>query len=445
MVTEMNRRTFIKKAGVAGAGLGVTTMAGRRAFGKACPNDKVVMAVVGIHGRGRNHIRAFSGNKDSEVKYVVDVDSRFFDKALEEAKDKQEKVPETLKDFRKALDDKDIDAISIATPDHWHAPMTIEALKAGKHVYVEKPCGHNPAEGEMLVDAQKKYSHLLVQMGNQRRSKEACYKMLNEINNGVIGRVYAAKAWYVNNRGPIGLAKQIPVPDSLDWDLWQGPAPRRPYNNLVHPYKWHWLWHWGTGEALNNGTHEVDVARWMLGVDFPTKVVSGGGRLHYANQDDWEAFDTQWMTLEFPGDKVITWEGRSCNKVNKYGHGRGVMFYGTDGAIEYLGGNYIVYDDQGEVLSKEGRESKTDSTNIFDPGLGSGHQDNFVQAVRGEAKLTSPIDEGHKSVLLCQLGNIAQRTGSTLVCDPKNGHIFGNPAAQKLWSRSYEPGWEPKI
>lgn len=440
----MNRRTFIKKAGVAGAGLGVTTMAGRRAFGKACPNDKVVMAVVGIHGRGRNHIRAFSGNKDSEVKYVVDVDSRFFDKALEEAKDKQEKVPETLKDFRKALDDKDIDAISIATPDHWHAPMTIEALKAGKHVYVEKPCGHNPAEGEMLVDAQKKYSHLLVQMGNQRRSKEACYKMLNEINNGVIGRVYAAKAWYVNNRGPIGLAKQIPVPDSLDWDLWQGPAPRRPYNSLIHPYEWHWFWHWGTGEAGNNGTHEIDVARWMLGVDYPTKAVSGGGRLHY--NDDWEAFDTQWVTLEFPGDKALVWEGRSCNPVTQYDDSRGIMLYGTKGAIANNGRYYKVYDDKGEAVGKDDIKSKidfdADSSGI---ALGGNHQSNFISAIRGKGKTSSPIDEGHKSVLLCQLGNIAQRTGDTLHCDPTNGHILNNPEAQKLWSRSYEPGWEPKI
>jgi len=185
-----------------------------------------------------------------------------------------------------AIEDKDIDALVIATPDHWHAPMTLEALKAGKNVYVEKPCSHNPAEGEMLVAAQKKYGKL-VQMGNQRRSTVVANKMMEEIKEGIIGDVYFARTWYANTRGPIGFGKKAAVPDYLDWELWQGPSPRVDYRDNIHPYNWHWFWHWGTGEALNNGTHEIDVARWALGVDFPKKVVSLGGRYCFTGKDDW--------------------------------------------------------------------------------------------------------------------------------------------------------------
>jgi len=451
----INRRDFLRTTGAAGLvglasgcarlGTGAAKSAGRFYVGrKSSPNEKVMVATVGIRSRGKKLTGEFAGYKNSEVRYVVDVDGRYLDAAAKTAADAQGKTPGKLQDFRKALDDKDVDAIAIATPDHWHAPMTIMALKAGKHVYVEKPCSHNPAEGEMLVAAQKKYRPL-IQMGNQRRSLAVAHQMVNEIREGVIGNVYFAQTWYTNNRAPIGFGKRVPVPDYLDWDLWQGPAPRVPYRSNILPYNWHWFWHWGTGEALNNGTHEIDVARWAMGVDFPFRVSSAGGRYHYVGEDDWEAFDTQTISIEFKEGKCISWEGRSCNKFTVHGASRGVTLVGTEGAIEYLSNSYTVYDKDGKLVKSVGRASGGDVTDTVDPGLGSSHSGNFVDAIRGEAKLNSPIHEGHKSVLLCQLGNIALRTGTTLNINPKNGHILKNRAAQKLWSRDYERGWEPKV
>jgi predicted dehydrogenase len=438
MDSSLKRRDFLKATGA----IGLASLAnGGAAF---AANEKVVVAVVGLHSRGKNLIEGFAGYKNSEVKYVVDVDTRYFGDALKKAAEFQKKKPDTLQDFRKALDDKDIDAIAIAAPDHWHTPMAIMALQAGKHVYVEKPCGHNPAEGELLIKAQEKYG-LKVQMGNQRRSLPVCQQMIQEIKDGLIGNVYYANTWYTNNRAPIGFGKEVAIPDSLDFELWQGPAPRTAYRSNIHPYNWHWFWRWGTGEALNNGTHEIDVARWALGVDFPVRVTSAGGRYHYVGKDDWEAYDTQTISIEFEEGKCISWEGRSCSKYTPHGDGRGVTISGSEGAIEYLSDRYTVFDNAGKLVKEVGKGAKADTANTSDPGLKDNHQGNLVDAIRGEAKVNSPIQEGHKSVLLCQLGNIALRSGSMLNIDPKNGHIIKNKEAQKLWSREYEPGWEPKV
>lgn len=444
MKEKINRRTFLKNTAVAGAALSLSANT-IRSFAEASANEKVVVAVAGIRDRGNFLTSKFAGYNNCEVKYVIDVDRRYLEKAVDTAFKAQQKKPFALTDFRKALEDNDVDALVIATPDHWHAPMTIEALKAGKHVYLEKPCSHNPAEGEMLVKAQKKYGKL-VQMGNQRRSMAVAQRMVEEIKEGIIGNVYFAKTWYANNRGPIGFGKKIDVPDYLNWELWQGPAPRLPYRSNVHPYNWHWFWHWGTGEALNNGTHEIDVARWALGVDFPKKVVSLGGRYNFVGEDDWECPDTQTITIEFEQGKSIFWEGRSCNNYPIEGDGRGVILYGTKGTIVYLAHSYKVFGLDNKLVKTVGRrEAAADSTNTTDPGLADNHAGNFIESIRGNSKLTSPIDQGHKSVLLCQLGNIALRTNSVINCDPKTGRILNNPAAEKLWSREYEPAWEPKI
>ena len=441
MKTKLNRRTFLKKSGKASIALGIS-IGTLRAFAEGSPNEKIVAAVAGINNRGNYLIERFAKLPNCEVKYVIDVDSRFLDKAIETGFKAQNKKPQALTDYRKALEDKDIDVLVIATTDHWHAPMTIEALKAGKNVYVEKPCSHNPAEGQMLVEAQKKYGKL-VQMGNQRRSTAVANKMIEEIKEGIIGDVYFARTWYANNRGPIGFGKKTAVPGYLDWDLWQGPAPRIDYRDNIHPYNWHWFWHWGTGEALNNGTHEIDMARWALGVDFPKKVISLGGRYCYAGKDDWECPDTQTITIEFEGRKSILWEGRSCNGFAVEGDQRGVVLYGSKGSIMYISSLYKVFDGDNKLVKTVGRQQASDSTDTKDPGLEDNHVGNFIEAIRGISKLTAPIDEGHKSTLLCQLGNIALRTNSVLICDPKTGHILDNAPAMKLWGREYESGWKP--
>ncbi|AQT67412.1 4-carboxy-2-hydroxymuconate-6-semialdehyde dehydrogenase [Anaerohalosphaera lusitana] len=440
----MNRRDFIKSTSAATLGLGVM---GLGSVAKAAPNEKVIVAVAGIRSRGNYLANKFAGLKNCEVKYVIDVDSRYLPSCAAGVEKTQGKKPQQISDFRKALDDKDVDAIVIATPDHWHAPMGIAALSAGKHVYVEKPCSHNPAEGELFVAAQKKYGKV-VQMGNQRRSIGATQRMIKEIRDGVIGNPYFARTWYSRNRKPIGFGKEVDVPDYLDWDLWQGPAARTAYRSNVHPYNWHWFWRWGTGEALNNGTHELDIARWALGVEFPTKVTSLAGRYAYPDKDDWECFDTQNISIEFGGDKLITWEGISAGNTPINKQGRGVMILGDEGQIDYYADRYEVFDKNHNLVNKVDSvqaDENADQTDTTDPGLKDNHAGNFIQAIRGVEKVNSPIDEGHKSVLLGHLGNIAARTGTMLECDAANGHIKNNKTAQALWSREYAPGWEPKI
>jgi predicted dehydrogenase len=318
------------------------------------------------------------------------------------------------------------------------------ACKAGKHVYVEKPCSHSPREGELMIEAARKYNRI-VQVGAQRRSWPSLIKGIEELHNGVIGNVYFARGWYTNKRKSIGFGKQVPVPSNLDFELWQGPAPRRPYrDNLVH-YNWHWFWNWGTGEALNNGTHEMDVIRWGLGVNFPTKVSSEGSR--FAFKDDWETPDTQIINLQF-GDKcLVTWEGRSCNSRYSEERDRGVIFYGETGALETGHNGYRIFDLNNKLVKEidskdiiDGRDPSSPSAN-----LDRVHIDDFLDAVKNNRIPNADIAELHKSTTLVQLGNIAWRTGKSLDIDSSNGHVLNDPEAQKLWSREYEPGWELKI
>ncbi len=357
----------------------------------------------------------------------------------------QEIKPEIFADFRKSLESKDVDVMVIATPDHWHAPAALLAMQAGKHVYLEKPCSHNPREGEMLVEATAHYKKS-VQMGNQRRSWPNVIQAIDDLKSGVIGRPYFGKGWYTNNRESIGVGKGVPVPEGLNWDLWQGPAPRKAYkDNIVH-YNWHWFWHWGTGEALNNGTHMIDLLRWGLGVDFPFKVSSNGGRFHF--KDDWETPDTQVINLDFKENVSMTWEGRSCNGRHVEGSSVGVEFYGETGSLVISGGNeYKVYDLKNKLV-KEVKDSKEiDPRDAANPAghLDALHIRNLFSNIYNGETLKSDIDSGHKSTLLVQLGNIAQRVGHSLEINPENGHIIGDKGAQKLWSREYEKGWEMKL
>ncbi len=258
------------------------------------------------------------------------MDSVILNTFAEKAKVELGYAPVADRDFRNILQLKDVDAITIAAPDHWHTPMAIAGVQAGKHVYVEKPCSHNPAEGALLVAVQQKYGKL-VQMGNQRRSDPTHNEAIDKIHNGLIGTgLTSPKAWYSNTRKSIGIGKQVPVPPQLDWDLWQGPAPRKPYKDNIHPYNWHWFRNWGTGEALNNGTHEVDICRWALGVDYPNTVSSSGGRYHF--KDDWEFYDTLVTNFEYD-DKLITWEGKCCQGMKYYNRDRGSVIMGTTGSI----------------------------------------------------------------------------------------------------------------
>lgn len=437
----MQRRQFIKDASLAAAGV---TILNFPVFGKKAPSNKVVLAISGVNSRGSYLAKSYSQLPNVEIAYICDVEDGAIKNGLDALKDAPRK-PTVVKDIRKLVTQKDFDALVIAMPDHWHTPAAILGAANGKHVYVEKPCGHNPYEGELLQQAVNKYKKL-VQMGNQRRSMPTLIQAAKEVHDGIIGNAYFAKAWYANNRKSIGTGNKVPVPATLDFEMWQGPAPRQDYvDNLVH-YNWHWRWNWGTGEACNNGTHEIDCCRWFLGVDFPTKVTSAGGR--YAFNDDWQTPDTQVAAFEFGDKKSITWESRSCNLFPVEGTGRGFIIYGDKGTlVNDGGGEYKIYDADNKLVKEVKSDTKADASNTVSStgNLDFFHFQNFVDSIRGEATLNSPITEGHKSVLLCHLANIAQRTGATLHCNPENGHILNNDAAAQLWKRTYEKGWEPKI
>jgi len=438
---NISRREFVRTAGLATAGV---TILNFPIYGKMAPSNKVVLAVMGVNSRGAYLAKSFSQLPNVEVAYICDVEEKAIQNGLAALK-AAPRQPVVVHDIRKLVQQKDFDALVVAAPDHWHAPAAILGAANGKHVYVEKPCGHNPYEGELLAKALVKYKRH-IQMGSQRRSFPSLIDAVRQVKEGVIGNAYLGKAWYANNRKSIGVGKKVPVPSTLDFELWQGPAPRKEYqDNLVH-YNWHWFWNWGTGEACNNGTHEIDCCRWFLGVNYPTKVVSAGGR--YAFKDDWQTPDTQIASFEFAEGKTITWEGRSCNHFPTEGSDRGFIIYGDKGSLVNLGGgDYKIFDDKNKLVKEVKSEVVADPT---DPVAASGnmdlyHFDNFVKAIRGEAALTQPVDEGAKSVLLCHLANIAQRTLGAFHCDPANGHILNNPEAMALWRRQYEHGWEPVV
>ena len=427
----IDRRAFLKKT-AAGVGLGMAGL-GNVAFSQKAA-DPVIVGIMGTGGRGTRLAQGFARLSGAEVAYVCDVDERRRGKARQEVSKLQDRRPESVGDFRRILDDGAVDALVVAAPDHWHAPAALLAMEAGKHVYVEKPCSHNPREGELLVQAARAHDRV-VQMGNQRRSWPNLIEAMNQIHNGLIGSVYYSRGWYANDRGPTVLEQPAEVPSYLNWDLWQGPAPRVDYAENIHPYNWHWFWQWGTGEAGNNGVHAIDLCRWGLNVDYPQRVSSGGGRYHY--NDDWETPDTQVITLEFDGEKTISWEGRSANPRPIEGSGFGATFHGEKGTAVIGGGNaYAIYDLDNQLIAQAQAEESFD--------IDRGHLHNFCQAIREGASLYSPIDEGHKSTLLCHLGNIAQRAGHELQCNPENGHIENGAEAQHLWSRTYAPQWKPR-
>ncbi|HSU54137.1 MAG TPA: Gfo/Idh/MocA family oxidoreductase [Candidatus Dormibacteraeota bacterium] len=427
MNEPLTRRTFLKQSSLLTAG--ITLGARPTARAGVGPNEKVQVAIIGCNGRGMDHIAGYLQVPNAQIAYVCDVDSRAVDKGLAAVAKKQQKPAKGARDLRKVLEDPNVDAVSCAIPDHWHAPATILACAAGKHVYVEKPGSHNPHESELMVQAARKHKRV-VQMGNQRRSWPWVIEGINAVQGGEIGKVFFARAWYTNHRPSIGHGKEAPVPDWLDYSLWQGPAPEHPYmDNILH-YKWHWFWNWGTGELGNNGVHFLDLARWGLGLTSgPKRVTCGGNRYHF--QDDQETPDVYHASFDF-GDKEISWEGQSCDPRGFEGESVGVNFYGETGCASIAGNNFRIYD----LNQKLVREVKGKHDDVL-------HFANFVDGIREGKKLNSEIEDGQKSTMLCHLGNIAWRTGHTLNLD-KSGKIVGDSAATALWSRKYRKGWEPK-
>jgi predicted dehydrogenase len=280
-------------------------------------------------------------------------------------------------------------------------------------------------------------------MGNQRRSDPTYNEAIDKIHNGLVGRAYFAKAWYSNTRKSIGIGKQVPVPPQLDWSLWQGPAPRKPYKDNIHPYNWHWFKNWGTGEALNNGTHEVDICRWALGVDYPNTVSSAGGRYHF--KDDWEFYDTLVTNFEYD-DKLITWEGKCCQGMKYYNRDRGAVIMGTTGSILVEPGGYEIYNLKGEKTSEVKAPGKQVSSDLVgSDSMTDLHFANFIAAIRNGEKLHSPISAGNVAVTMLQLSNISWEVNRKLQIDSTDGKIQNDEDAMKMWGRQYENGWAPHL
>ena len=444
-----SRRDFLKKAALGTAGVafgGVAQGMSARSYGKIIgANERIHIGIAGLGRRvGAYHKPISLKSSNVELVYLCDVMKSQREAAVKNFSNYIDYTPKLENDIRKVIGDPKVDVLFNATPDHWHAPGTWMAVQAGKHVYVEKPCSHNPREGELLVEFQKKYNKV-IQMGNQQRSSPESQEIIKEIHNGVIGQPYKAIAFYATTRGEVPVQKKAPVPDGLDWELWQGPAPHRDYTSETWDYNWHWYgWNYGTAESGNNGTHEIDVARWAMQSDYPERVEVQADRRYFPN-DGFEMYDTMEATYHFPGNKIIQWQGQSRNGYTTYGSDRGTLVFGTEGNVYVDRGGYKLYDRAGKLIRSNDGKSNESSTALGGGGdMTTRHVVNFFDAVRGTAKQNSPIDEGVKSVHLCHLANIAYRSGQSLDIDSKNGKIM-DKKAMKYWSRDYQPGWEPKL
>jgi predicted dehydrogenase len=423
---SLRRREFLGTTGLGIAGaVAMTSTASARPIGA---NGRPTVAVIGCGQMGTSHIRSLSRRDDIDLAYTCDVDASRAGQAADKAR-AAGKSSRPVQDLRRVLDDKDVDAVWIATPDHWHGPAAILACQAGKHVYVEKPCSHNIREGRLMVEAARKHGRVM-QVGMQSRSSPTIREAIKLLHEGVIGDVLVAKAWNSQKRKDIGHTSPGEPPSGLDYDLWIGPAPMVPYRaNRLH-YNWHW-WHaFGTGDIGNDGVHELDIARWGLGVETPpSTVVALGGK--YAFDDDQQFPDTQYVAYEFPGDgrvgrkKQIIFEQRIWSPYPEQGFENGNAFYGTRGMMLLS---------KGDGWSIPGGESRKGTASVLE-----NHQD-FLDSIRDGRRPSADIEIGHLSASLAHLGNIATRVGRTLHYEPEAEHVLSDPEADRLVRRDYRVG-----
>lgn len=427
-----NRRRFIQQTATAVAATGALGFPSPAHAASA--NERVIVGVIGPGGMGSNLLSSFVEQKDVEIACVCDADSNRMAQAAKSVEKKTGKAPKQEKDMRRLFEDKAIDAVIIATPDHWHAPATILACEAGKHVYVEKPCSHNLREGRLMVEAARRHNRV-VQTGTQTRSSEHAIRAMELLHNGAIGDVLVAKAWNSQLRGNIGKAKPSDPPAGLDFDLWVGPAPMVSYQSNLLPGSWRW-WHaFGTGDMGNDGVHDIDLARWGLGVKtHPTRISAMGGK--YFFDDDQQFPDTQYVVFEYAGagmagrPKQLIFEQRIWSPYVQEGHENGNAFYGTKGML-------ILGKGRGWELFGPRNEPREKMSGRPD---GPAHHRNFLQCIKDGKRPAADVEIGHLSASLCHLGNIATRVGRVLDFDPDTEQIVKDDAAGRLLRRTYRDG-----
>ena len=432
-MTETGRRRFLQSTSLGAAALATGTANGAN---RTAANETLNIAVIGPGGMGSHHTRYLAKRKDVRIRYVCDVDKNRMAKAAKIVAEATQKSPTMAGDMRKIFEDKAIDAVFIATPDHWHAPAAILALNAGKHVYVEKPCCHNIREGWLMSDAVKRSGKVL-QVGTQTRSTAFVQDAMKRLHAGAIGEILVAKAWNSQRRGSIGKRKPTKPPAHLDYDNWVGPAPMVPYRPNLLPSVWRWWHNFGCGDIGNDGVHDIDVALWGLGVDtHPSTVTCLGGK--YFFDDDQQFPDTQYAVFEYPFDgkpqgrrKQLIFEQRIWSPYKQEGYENGAAFYGTKGMM-------IVGHTQGWRLYGPRNKLIAEKTGRADL---IAHHTNFFQCIRGEAKQpNADIKAGHLSAGIVHLANIAARTNSVLQFDPKKEVITNSETANSLVGRKYREG-----
>jgi len=449
-----SRRKFIRKTaiGTTGVSLGASSMAfSAKSYNSILgANDRINMSVIGVRGQGFGHLKRWAGmsmNDNVYVKTICDIDERLWAERVKAVEDIQGTKPGTEHDLRKVFDDKEIDAISIAAPNHWHALATIWAVQAGKHVYVEKPSNHNVWEGRKLVEAANKYDRI-VQVGFQNRSIENVRKAMQLLHNGGIGDVYMARGLCFKPRDSFARAQDSAVPEGVHYDLWIGPAEMYPYNEQKFHYNWHWFWNTGNGDIGNQGPHQWDIARWGLNKnEHPVKITSQGGYFKWKDCDQ-ETANTQTAVMEYADGKMLEFETRGLYTAgeDKMDIKIGNLFYGTEGWMELDGGKWKTY------MGRKGEPGPSSESKDEDQGKalgylaapgGGGHYKNFITAVRSGKKsdLTCPAEEGVMSSDLPLLANIAYRTGRTLSFDGKEEQIIDDKEANSMLTREYRASY----
>ena len=436
----MNRRRFLSQTAAATAGLAAALPG--RSYAQRSPNETINVAIIGMRGdnkghptwtargRGLDHYEHLSRIKNVRITHVVDVDERHFTSALPFARERWGGDPKTGTDFRRVLDSPDVDAVTIAAPDHWHALMTIWACEAGKDVYVEKPASHNILEGRRMIEAAGRYNRI-VAVGTQRRSGTVVAKAVQFLRDGGLGTIYAGKAAIHRSRDPIGVVADSPVPPGVHYDLWLGPAPSRPFNENHFHYHWHWFWEYGTTDLGNTAVHSLDVVRWLLGKqEHPRTAHCTGGLYEAGAPTDQKTPNTQYATYQYTDGTELHSDLR--NWFSGPPEAQGIFVFGSKGWMK-------VADDKAQVYF--GRKNEPGPTLTADEKRDSGqaHFENFIDCVRSRnaQDLRASIEEGHLSTTLCHLGNISYRVGRSVKFDSATERFIGDEEADKLLSRTY--------